>query len=209
MNRTFPITLRRTFGALPEIFHVTWLDPGDTCELTVVQLYTTHLGLQIKSPTKPTEKPADLPLVAFGAFDQIDRKGPGCRGSNLNPEGVHCIALDYDDLTAPEAAAVLVRARAFSPEGLAHTTWSHGLTKAKRDPEQVGVRMRVVMPLPAPFTKGEWEQVWTNADWALGGLADAQTKNIDRFWYLPAVNLDAPAWVLDRGGCWLDVWGPT
>lgn len=209
MNRTFPITLRRTFGAMPEIFRVTWRDPGPDGDLTVVQLYEAHLGLQLKSHTKPTEKPADLPLIAFGAYDQVDRKGPGCRGSNLNPEGVHCIALDYDDLTVQESIAVLQRAKAFSPEGLAHTTWSHGLTKAKRDPGNVGVRMRVVMPLDHAVSKDAWGFFYANASNALGGLEDTQCHNIDRFWFLPAVNVDAPAWVLNEGGCWLDVWGPT
>lgn len=197
-QRVFPITIRRTFGAMPEIHRVTWA-PGP--ELSVVDLYETHRSLPLKSSTRPDEKPADLPLVSFGAYDQADRKGPGCRESNLNPEGVHVLALDYDDLTPQDMLRVLSAAKSFSPEGLAHTTWNHGLKGDK-------VRARVVMPLDGPVPACAWGTFWQYANDALCGLADPQCKNIGRFWYLPCVNLDAPAWVLGTdGGCWLDVWG--
>lgn len=197
-QRVFPITLRRTFGALPEVHRVTWA-PGP--ELSVLDLYTTHRGLRLKSPTRPDEKPPDLPLVSFGAYDQHDRKGPGCRGTNLNPEGIHALAFDYDDVTPPQALDVLTRAKRFSAEGLAHTTWNHGIKGA-------AVRMRVVMPLPQPVARHAWGAFWDHANNALGGLADQQCKNIDRWYYLPCVNLDAPGWVLAQdGGCWFESWG--
>ncbi len=198
MTRVFPITLRRTFGALPEIHLVTW---STGPELTVLNLYETHRGLRLKSPTRPDEKPPDLPLVSFGAYDQIDRKGPGCRGSNLNPEGIHALALDYDDVSPGDAQIVIARAKAFSAEGLAHTTWQHGLRGTL-------IRMRVVLPLPQPVPRHAWLQFWDHADRALGSLSDQQCKNVDRFYYLPCVNLDAPDWVLGiDGGCWLETWG--
>jgi hypothetical protein len=197
MGRTFPITLRRTFSAGPEIQHVTWDGP----DLTVVSLYETYRHLRLKSPTRPDEKPSDLCLVAFGAFDQPDRQGSGCREKNLNPEGIHVLALDYDDVTPDQAINVLTRAKTFSPEGLAHTTWQHGLSGGL-------VRMRVVMPLSAPVDRVAWPEFWQYANDALGGLADTQCKNIGRFYYLPCVNLDAPAWVLAKdGGCWFESWG--
>lgn len=197
-QRVFPITIRRTFGSLPEIHRVTWA-PSD--ELSVVDLYRTHKHMALKSPTRPDEKPADLPLVSFGAYDVQDRKGPGCRESNLNPEGIHALALDYDDLEPGNMLRVLEAAKRFSPEGLAHTTWNHGLKGGK-------VRARVVMPLSEPIAAYAWGSFWSYANERLGGLADPQCKNIGRFWYLPCVNLDAPAWVhAQDGGCWLDVWG--
>ncbi len=198
MGRVFPITLRRTFGALPEVYQVTWAPSGN--EPSILNLYQTHRGLRLKSPTRPDEKPPDLPLIAFGAFDQIDRKGPGCRGSNLNLEGIHALAFDFDDVTPAQAIEALQRAKKFSNEGLAHTTWQHGLSGL--------VRMRVVMPLPAPVARNAWGAFWDHANNALGGLADQQCRNIDRFYYLPCVNLDAPGWVLAQdGGCWFESWG--
>lgn len=197
--RVFPITIRRTFSAGPEIHQVTWSPDGEN--LSVIDLYETHRHLPLKSSTRPDEKPSDLPLVSFGAYDQHDRKGPGCRETNLNPEGVHCLALDYDDVSPQAMLDVLTRAKAFSPEGLAHTTWKHGLTGA-------AVRARVVLPLTEPVPARSWGDFWQYANDALGGTADSQCKNIGRFWYLPCVNLDAPAWVLGTdGGCWLETWG--
>ena len=192
-HRTFPITLRRTFGAPPEIYQVTWDDPGD---LSVVQLYEAHLGLTLKSTTRPDEKPADLPLVAFGAFAQ------GYRESNLSPEGLHCIALDYDDLLPSDATHVIALAKAFSPKGLAHTTWNHGISGGGSV-----VRMRVVMPLSGPIGPYEWQDVWHAVNGALGNLADRACKNVGRFYYLPAVNLDAPTWARDGGRVWFESWG--
>lgn len=197
-GRVFPITIRRTFGALPEIHHVTWEG-----EFSVLSLFEAHRGLQLRSPTRPDEKPADLPLVAFGAFDQHDRKGVGCRETNLNPEGLHCIALDYDDLLPSDAQAVIQRAKQLNPQGLAHTTWNHGLSGGG-----AAVRMRVVMPLSGPVGEYAWPTVWAAVNESLGGLADTQCKNIGRFYFLPCVNLDAPKWVLGTdGGCWFESWG--
>ncbi len=64
--------------------------------------------------------------------------------------------------------------------------------------------MRVVMPLAAPVARDDWETVWYAANVYLGGYADMQTKNIDRFWYLPCVNVGAPAWAQQDGGCWFE-----
>lgn len=202
-TRVFPITLRRTFGALPEVIRCTWGPASDGTHPTIVQLYETYLGLPLKSPTRPDEKPPELPLIAFGAFDQLDRKGAGCRGSNLNPEGVHALALDYDSIETGQAQDVLRRAKVFSDTGLAHSTWNHGI--------KPGVRMRVVLLLPSPVSAHSWEVFWSAANQALGNLADTQCKNIDRFWYLPAINVQAPAWACDmKTGSprvWFESWG--
>lgn len=203
-ERVFPITIRRTFGSDPEIHRVVWGPrPGPNGEATVLQLYQAHRHLALKSPTRPDEKPLDLPLIGFGAFDQRDRKGLGCREHNLNPEGMHAIGLDYDDVTREVASAVLRLAKVFSPEGLAHSTWQHGLG--------AGVRMRVVLPLPEPIDQTRWTEFWHYTNRALGEHADQQCKNIGRLYYLPCVNLDAPAWARDSqdGGCWFESWGKS
>ncbi len=188
------ITIRRGFGAPPEVHDLPWNGPG-----SVTELMTVHAGARFKSQTRPDEKPPDLPLIGFGAFDQIDRSGPGCRESNLHPEGLWALSYDFDDIPPDMAQSVLGVARSFSPEGFAHTTWQHGL-------KQSVVRMRVIMPLPRPVGSAGWPALWEGGYRELLSCADTQCKNIGRLYYLPAINLNAPAWAQQ---VWIDHWRAT
>lgn len=181
-------TVRRSFAAIPEVFDGSW---GE-----LVSLFDACRGLVLKSPTKPTEKPSDLPLWFPWAATEIDHQGPGCRTGNMHPEGLWALSYDFDDVTPEQAKIALEKARAFSPDGYAHTTWKHGFTS--------GVRMRIIMPLPRPVPVSRWQEIWSYGFDAIGGAADPTCNNPGRGYFVPAVNADAPEWART---VWVDHWG--
>ncbi len=211
------VSIRRSFGESPTVHDLPWSHPSPN-EDSVVVLYREWLRHPMKGPT-PTEKPSDLWLISFCAFDQNDSKGPpGCRRGNMNPEGLHAIALDFDDADPGVFARVLGKAKEMSPQGLVHTTWKHGLAPANRVHTQdvTRVRARIVMPIianngtrniPVSIPADHWRPYWDAVCKAVGanepgsGL-DTQCHNPERLWYLPCTNLDAPAWAPH-----LEVWG--
>lgn len=202
-------TIRRGLMADPEILDLTWFE--------LVALYKAWAAVPMRGP-RPSEKPADLPLIAFGAFDQLDHKGRGCREGNLNPEGLWCVAYDFDDADPNVFARILAEAKRITSHGLVHTTWKHGLT--------ADARARIVMPCVEPghgerdlhVPPMQWENVWWACAHAIGAATsqqpipsgceavpgsglDTACRNANRLYYLPARNADAPF------DCWIESWG--
>ncbi len=173
----------------------------------------------------PTTKPADLPLIAFGHFDRLDARDQQFGRGSLNPEGLWCIALDFDDAHPDVFARILDEARHISRVGLVHTTWKHGLTHPRstlalgarwsETGDVMPVRARIIMPCVDPEWRtgspyvpvSAWDAFWSQVVHALGadrpgsGL-DTQCRNPERCWYLPCRNVDAPEWASH-----LQVWG--
>jgi len=165
--------------------------------------------MYMRSTTRPTEKPSDLPLFALGAFD-VPSLNPktgvidlSYRATNLSPEGMWGIALDYDDVPNETLVGILNRAREFSPRGVAYSTWSQGL-----GPADTG-RVRIVMPFGdsergSVVPASAWPVVWALIEQDIGGHADAQCKDVNRTYYLPVTNEQAPEWAQP---CWFESWG--
>ncbi len=234
------VTIRETFGARPHLLDLPWSAPQDTpqsanvpdmpfsafARRSVVDLYTGWADVPMRGHT-PKEKPVDLPLIAFGHFDRLDQRGQQFGRGSLNPEGLWCIALDFDDAHPDVFARILHEAKGMSRVGLVHTTWKHGLTRGlpasaaserAHDPWVAGVtpvRARIIMPCVDPDWRSgnpyvavsAWDTLWTQVVRALGadrpgsGL-DTQCRNPERCWYLPCRNVDAPEWASH-----LQVWG--
>lgn len=186
------ITLRRGFAAAPEVYEQTWPE--------VVSLYRACAG-RILAPDayRPNDKPQDLPLVAFTAFDVPDHEGLGCRATNQSPEGLWSITFDFDDSPPERIGAIAGKAREFSPKGLIHTTWKHGYGPPGT------ARARLVIPSPTPIPAAQYQRVWDLTAGQIGAVdcpgLDLQTQNPNRLWYLPVTRQGAPM------PCWLDAWG--
>ncbi len=224
------VTIRETFGARPQLLDLPWSAPlavgapavapgvsgAPLNTASVVSLYEGWSGVPMKGPT-PKEKPADLPLIAFGHFDRLDARGQQFGRVSLNPEGLWCIALDFDDAHPDVVAGILHNAKEISRVGLVHTTWKHGLTVGPTGTGTDGrsVRARIVMPCVDPDWRSgspyvgleAWDALWSQVVHVLGadrpgsGL-DMQCRNPERCWYLPCKNVDAPEWASH-----LQVWG--
>lgn len=196
------VSIRTSFNVAPEVATMSW---ADLCDL-----YRGWSGIPMKGTT-PTEKPHDLPLIGFCAFDQADLKGPpGCRRGNMNPEGLYCIAYDFDDADPQVFARILEGSKRVSDRGMVHTTWKHGLTVDGT------VRARIVLPCDRddrPVPTANWEPLWWSVAQVIGAALpletimpgsglDTHTSNPERLWYVPCRNLDAPEWAPH-----LEVWG--
>lgn len=178
------ISLRQGFAAAPQVLENTWAE--------VVSLY----GAAVSAHGTWTSK-EQVPLIAFGAFNVPDEKGLGFRETCLNPEGLWCLGLDYDDTPWEAALDVIGRAQMLSPEGgLWHTTWRHGTTGNDV------ARFRIVLPLGrngvgSAVSPELWPHAWnmfSNQLYAEG--LDAACKNVGRCWYLPSSSIpsQAPSW---------------
>lgn len=178
------ISLRQGFGAAPQVLEQSWAE--------LLSLYQACVNAHGRYPSKE-----QVPLVAFGAYNVPDEKGIGFREACLNPEGLWCIGLDYDDTPWEEGLRVIARSKELSPQGgLWHTTWQHGLTGNEV------VRMRIVLPLgrggqACAVPSAAWPTVWEAISGALSapGL-DTACKNVGRCWYLPSSGIpnQPPLW---------------
>lgn len=186
------ITLRRGFAAAPEVYEQTWPE--------AFSLYKA-CAARILAPDalRPNDKPADLPLVAWTAFDVPDAQGLGCRETNQSPEGLWAVSYDFDDTPANVVGDICGRARELSPQGLVHTTWKHGYGPPGT------ARARLVLPFERPIPIPAFDRVWETVAQRIGALMaeglDVQTRNPNRLWFLPATRQGAPL------PCWLDAWG--
>ena len=201
------VSIRENFSSPPSVYDWNW---GQICDY-----YKGWSGVTLQSAT-PAEKPQDLPLICFGAFDRTDDKGVGCRRGNLNPEGLYCIALDFDDATPEVFTSILEQAKRMSERGLVHTTWKHGLDRVANPNIMGTIRARIVLPCDhsdRPVPVAGWERFWwmvtkaigaslgTSDTVAVGSGLDTQCRNPERLYYLPCRNPAAPSWAMH-----LEIW---
>jgi P4 family phage/plasmid primase-like protien len=123
---------------------------------TLITVLTTHKA----SETKDSE--------AVGFYELK----PQTSRATHNVISIHCVALDFDQCVDYEA----LRSSIGGYECVFHTTYSH----ASDCPNG-----RLVMPLSRPATPEEWPDVWRGAYLLTNELADKQTSDASRIFYLP------------------------
>lgn len=205
-------TIRRSFSSEPELLDLTWFE--------LVNLYKGWADVPMQGPT-PTEKPADLPLIVFGAMSETDAKGRGCRRGNLHPAGLWCMAYDFDDADPDTFASILTAAKRMS-HGLVHTTWKHGLTRPPGTwaTEAGPVRARIILPAYQPGTApaarssaredelgpgyiqpSRWETLWWTVAGCLGAAVSSDLNlypAIDTYLAAPGSGLDVQCRNIER-----------
>lgn len=176
--------MRSALFGQPVVHDVSWEQ--------VRELFHANAALKYVPNADPKQKPADLPLICFAAFENSFKR------TDLR-SGLSAICLDYDDTPQADFARVLATARAQAPHGIAHTTWKHGCSGF------VGstVRARLVIPFDGgePIPLEIWDTLWAGAAQLFGAQGlDRQCCNPERCYYLPATNPNAP-WP-----CWIESW---
>lgn len=196
------ITWRSSWSAEPE--------RHDIAAGALIALLQANSRLTYAPNPDPKYKPLDLPLISFGHFytradvpDKYGRPSSWAREC-LDPAGLSCIALDYDDTPSDEFQRVLHKAKEES-HGFAHTTWMHGVKGAT---DGSTVRARIIMPLAnnddgsdGLVSVADWPMIWEMVAnmYNAPGL-DRSCRNPERCYFVPATNPASP-WP-----CWTEVW---
>ena len=159
----------------------------------MVTLFRAEAGL-LRGTAKEDQR-----MISFGHFT-----GP-VGNTTLADDGLHAIALDFDDVPDTAFRAAVELAQTLSTEGLAHTTFSHG---ARETPEGT-TRGRIVIPFSAPIQAYQWPVTWDGFERAFRDFAQATCdpvcKNVGRRYWLPSINAKA-APPFDKGP-WILAWG--
>ncbi len=98
------------------------------------------------------------------------------RRATATATSVYFGVLDLDHLTEDELLAFLDHNEGL--ELLLYSSWSHS-------PENVSVR--AMFPLSRPVDAKEWALFWPRMNRGMGNFGDAQCRNIDRAYFLPAI----------------------
>jgi hypothetical protein len=125
------------------------------------------------------------------------RLKPGTTRANENVLDLSLAAADLDHSTMDQLNATTERVAARGLGAIFHTTF--------RNAPPDDVRFRVVIPFTTPVPADRWPDVWARMNqYLFGGLADAQTKDPSRFFYLPAARPGAPVFTRVIRGAPLD-----
>ncbi len=141
---------------------------------TLIKVLTTH----------QTRESKDSKAVGFYELK------PGTTRATANVETIGCVALDYDEFAPQEDIPCRIQLYYFDDdsgykeiretisdyEHVFYTTYSHSPDCPKG---------RLVMPLSRPATRDEWPLVWAGAYRLTNRLADKQTSDASRLFYLP------------------------
>lgn len=187
------ITVRRGFGALPEVVE---------CEWPVLCTW-----LVSNAATQYTSK-EDVPLWLPSATAQ--HQGPqgaantsGWLESDQDPEGLWLAVLDFDDTPQDAWDRAGDMAKHLGP-GLAHTTWQHGTTVGALRGDGT-VRGRIILPFDRPVPLEAWPRTWNAialAFQSVGATIDPQCKNANRCYWVPSADPKGPL----RGRAWTEEW---
>lgn len=134
---------------------------------------------------QPGEAQSSRTPPTTGAFSPAEYDGIGT--SNNNVTRVHFGAIDIDGVAETDLKRILDIVKDL--EVIVYSTWSnHNPVSTKPGP----LSFRVLFPFSRPIDVKEWKTYWTFAErWALG-LADPQTKDPRRLYYLPTSPHNAP-----------------
>jgi len=136
-------------------------------------------------------KAKDGPCIVLGEIPA----GEGHKNDNV--VAMHALGLDLDDLDDPGLEAV---AATLSPyEWAMYTTHKHGSAVAAGK-----IKVRVILPLHAPYPRARHKIVWGALQNLVGGKNDPATKNPARVFYLPTTYDLSVAWAFRNEGAWID-----
>lgn len=173
-ERLMPISFRERLQDTPLVVECGW---SDLCAYI-------HGHAKARAGQRYSDK-TQTPSVVFGRTEGT------FQAHDIDPEGLHCLALDFDSLNYERAEEFCAFAALASLDGryLIHTTWQHGIT--------AHARMRVVLPLPEPVPAFAWPAYWGEAAAvfeAAGFSPDPVCCNFARCYFLPVSNPSAPEW---------------
>jgi len=99
--------------------------------------------------------------------------------------------------TAPDLPEIEHRFSEY--EFIAHSSYGN-------DPELGIIKYRLIFPLSRQVSPAEWGRVWDGLNILIGGSIDDSTKDISRFYYLPACpgRLREYSWWSENDGGWLN-----
>jgi hypothetical protein len=169
------ISLREALRDVPVVVECTWID--------FCQYVARHAQDRAHNAYRDkTQAPSVVFARTYGGFTE----------EQIDPEGMHAIALDFDAIDYAHVNAFYDFARRYAGDTAQHliyTTFSHGVTEH--------ARMRAVYPLDMPCPKHAWGAYWeaTTGDFAEAGfIADPVCNNFARCYFLPVCNAAAPEW---------------
>ena len=158
----------------------------------------------------PWEGPA-LALLGARHVPRAEKKGTPTFSPVEYEDGAHrgkrgvrhatALVMDFDHLTNEQAERVQRKLRAGGWAHLVCTTYSH---QAAGEDDHC---FRVLLPVSRPIQPQEYEHVWMAANGAMGRLADANSRDISRIWYVascPPKRVES-AWVRAVEGRAVDV----
>ena len=130
----------------------------------------------------------DGPAYSFATFK------PGSTRSNENVRQVSAVVMDIDHHDPEPVLAQLKTAY----WGIAHSTFSHSGDNHC---------WRLIIPITRPLTPEEYPRVWAAINAQLGDVADRNTRDLARMYYLPTCHPDRAqdAFALTLAGGPLDV----
>lgn len=134
------------------------------------------------------------PAIVLGSI------AAGLSHANRNVTLLDAVALDIENV--PEAR-ILEAAQALAAyEWILVTTHKHGALAVSAEPE-LRARVRLVLPLERSVTPAEHALLWRALQKRIGGIADEQTKNAARLYYLPSTYDPSIAWSHHNAAAWL------
>ena len=105
---------------------------------------------------------------------------PGAMRGKRSVAAVQFFVLDFDHLAAEDANGVVALVKELGLAGLLSTSFSNG---ANGDDDCC---FRLVLPQTREVSPAEYERLWPIVNGALGGLADANARDVSRIWYEPS-----------------------